>query len=42
MSLEEYFATAKPFEKPIFDAINPHLQTLDEVIIDPVGIDLEF
>lgn len=38
MSLEEYFTTAKPFEKPVFDAINLHLQTLDDVIIDPVGI----
>ncbi len=38
LSLEEYFSTAKPFEKPIFDAVNVHLQTLDDVIIDPLGI----
>lgn len=38
VSLEEYFSVAKPFEKPIFDAVNVHLQTLDDVIIDPLGI----
>ncbi len=38
ISLEEYFATAKPFEKPVFDAVNLHLQKLDDVIIDPVGV----
>lgn len=38
VSLEEYFAAAKPFEKPIFDVVNTHLQTLDDVIIDPLGV----
>jgi len=38
VSLEEYFEVARPFEKPIFEAVNVHLQTLDDVIIDPLGI----
>ena len=38
ISLDEYFAEAKPFEKPIFDAVKVHLDTLDDVIIDPLNI----
>lgn len=38
ISLDEYFAVAKPFEKPVFDAVNTHLSTLDDVIIDPLGV----
>ena len=38
ISLDEYFAQAKPFEKPVFDAIHAHLRTLDDVIIDPLGV----
>ena len=38
LSLDEYFAGARPEAKPIFDVINGHLETLDgDLIVDPVN-----
>ncbi len=37
-TLEEFFAAARPFEKPIFDAIYGGLKDLDGLIVDPLSM----
>jgi len=38
LTLEEYFATARPEARPIFETINAHLVTLDgDLIVDPLS-----
>jgi hypothetical protein len=38
MSLERYFATALPHERPVFDAVYGYLRTLGEIHVEPVGV----
>jgi hypothetical protein len=38
LSLEEYFATGPPFERPIFEAVMAHLGTLGPVHVEPVSV----
>jgi hypothetical protein len=38
MTLEEYFATGPPFERPVFDAVHRFLSTLGEVHVEPVSV----
>jgi hypothetical protein len=38
MSLEEYFTTGPPHEKPVWDAVKAHLDTLSDVHIEPVSV----
>jgi hypothetical protein len=38
MSLDEYFATGPPFERPVFDAVMAHLTTLGPLHIEPVSV----
>ena len=38
MSLDEYFSTGPPHEKPIFDAVRAHIDTLGDVHIEPVSV----
>jgi hypothetical protein len=38
MTLEEYFSTGPPRERPIFDAVLAHLETLGEVHVEPVSV----
>ena len=38
MTLDEYFATALPHERPIFDAVYGYLQTLGPVHVEPVVV----
>ena len=38
LSLEEYFATGPAHERPIFDAVMSHVQTLGEVHADFVSV----
>ena len=38
MTLAEYFSTGPPFEKPIFDAVLSHVQTLGPVYVEPVSV----
>ena len=38
MTLEEYFSTGPPFERPVFDAVMAHLRTLGEPFIEPVSV----
>ena len=38
MTLEEYFSTGPPFERPVFDAVMAHLRTLGEPFLEPVSV----
>ncbi|MDP2293138.1 MAG: DUF5655 domain-containing protein [Actinomycetota bacterium] len=38
MSLDEYFATGPPFERPVFDAVMAHLRTMGEPFLEPVSV----
>ena len=38
MTLEEYFATGPPFERPVFEAVMAHLDTLGPVHVEPVSV----
>lgn len=38
MSLEDYFSTGPPFERPVFDAVMAHLVTVGPVHVEPVSV----
>lgn len=38
MSLEEYFSTGPQHERPIFEAVMTHLETLGPVHVEPVSV----
>lgn len=38
MSVEEYFSTGPPFERPVFDAVMAHLATVGPVHVEPVSV----
>jgi len=38
MSLEEYFSTGPPRERPIFEAVLGHVRTLGPVHVEPVSV----
>ncbi len=38
MGIEEYFATGPRFERPIFEAVLDHLETLGPVHVEPVSV----
>ena len=38
MSLEEYFSTGPPHERPVFDAVMEHLSTVGPVHVEPVSV----
>jgi hypothetical protein len=38
MSLDEYFATGPPHERPVFDAVIAHLDTVGPVHVEPVSV----
>jgi len=38
MSLEEYFSTGPPHERPIFEAVMRHLNTVGSVHVEPVSV----
>jgi hypothetical protein len=42
MTVDQYFAQAKPFERPIFEVVNAHLHQLGGLIVDPIGIGVLF
>ncbi|NNE96744.1 MAG: hypothetical protein HKN24_12025 [Acidimicrobiales bacterium] len=44
MSLEEYFAEAKPWEEPIFNVVHDHLASLEggDLIVDPIAMGIMF
>jgi hypothetical protein len=38
MSLEEYFSTGPPHERPVFDAVHGYVRTLGPVHVEPVSV----
>ena len=42
MSLAEYFASAKPFEQPIYEAVVEHLLGMEPLTVDFVSIGVLF
>ena len=42
LSLEEYFATGPPFERPLFEAVRAHLETVGSLYVEPVSIGIFF
>lgn len=44
LSVEDYFAEAKPWERPIFDVVNGHLSSLEggDLIVDPIAMGIMF
>ena len=38
MDLEAYFSTGPPFERPVFDAVMAHLETVGPVYVEPVSV----
>ena len=38
MSLEEYFSTGPAHERPVFDAVMAHVETLGPVQVEPVSV----
>ncbi len=42
MTLQEYFSTGPPIEKPIFDAVVAHLESIGPVHVEPVSVGIFF
>ena len=38
MTLEDYFATGPAFERPVFDAVMAHLDTIGPVHVEPLSV----
>jgi hypothetical protein len=38
MTLDEYFSTGPPRERPIFEAVMAHLDTVGDVYVEPVSV----
>lgn len=38
MTLDEYFSTGPPHERPIFEAVMAHVRTLGPVHVEPVSV----
>ena len=38
MTIEEYFATGPPHERPVFEAVVAHLRSLGPIHIEPVSV----
>lgn len=42
MSLEQYFATGRPFERPIYEAVAEHIESLPTLQIEFVSVGIFF
>jgi uncharacterized protein DUF5655 len=42
LSIEDYFSTGPEWERPIFEAVRAHLDTLDDVHVEPVSVGIFF
>ena len=42
MTIEEYFSTGPPWERPIFDAVRPVIESFGPVYIEPVSVGIFF
>ena len=42
ISPDAYFATRPPYERPIFEVVRAHLESLGPLIVEPVGVGILF
>jgi Domain of unknown function (DUF5655) len=42
MTLEEYFSTGPPFERPVFEAVRAHLEGVGPIHVEPVSVGIFF
>jgi hypothetical protein len=42
LTLEEYFATGPPHERPVYEAVRAHIDSLDDVYVEPVSVGIFF
>ena len=42
MTLDEYFSTGPPHERPVFEAVLAHLESLGPVYVEPVSVGIFF
>lgn len=42
LTVEEYFATGPDFERPIFEVVRAHLESLGPVVVEPVAVGVFF
>lgn len=42
LTVEEYFATGPEFERPIFEVVRAHLESLGPVVVEPVQVGVFF
>ena len=42
MTVEEYFSTGPPHERPVYEAVRAHLDSLPDVYVEPVSVGIFF
>ena len=42
LTIDEYFATGPPHERPVFEAVRDHLAQYDDVYIEPLAVGIFF
>ncbi|HEX6310044.1 MAG TPA: DUF5655 domain-containing protein [Acidimicrobiia bacterium] len=42
LGIEEYFETGPAHERPVYEAVRAHLDTLDDVYVEPVSVGIFF
>ncbi|MGQ0839376.1 DUF5655 domain-containing protein [Actinokineospora sp.] len=42
LSVDAYFATGPPFERPVFDAVRAHLDSVGPMHVEPVSVGIFF
>jgi hypothetical protein len=42
LTVEEYFATGPEFERPVFEVVRAHLESLGPVLVEPVAVGVFF
>jgi hypothetical protein len=42
LTIEEYFSTGPDHERPVFEAVRAHLDTLGDVYVEPVSVGIFF
>ena len=42
LTIEKYFATGPPHERPVFDAVSAHLAQYDDVYVEPLAVGIFF
>ena len=42
LTIEEYFATGPPHERPVFEAVHAHLAQYDDLYVEPLAVGIFF